>query len=125
MQHGYLIYWVNVKKRMDMSDYSIEALRTPGHLAERLLSIFYFHVKRTRNLKIKTLQTVVFFNTDPVVHLKPAYAENNNAVVLSANEYMFRIWQQYWSQYVRILMMIRITILLLCTEIFRWEVRID
>lgn len=75
------------EKRMDMSDYSIEALRTPGHLAERLLSIFYFHVKRTRNLKIKTLQTVVFFNTDPVVHLKPAYAENNNAVVLSANEY--------------------------------------
>lgn len=30
------------EKRMDMSDYSIEALRTPGHLAERLLSIFIF-----------------------------------------------------------------------------------
>lgn len=30
----------------DMSDYSVEALRTPGHLAERLFNIYYAHQMR-------------------------------------------------------------------------------
>lgn len=75
--------------RADMSDYSIEGLRTPGHLAERLLTLFYFHVKRTRHLQIKTLQTVVVLNTDYHQQEKilPAFQDNNVAVALASNDY--------------------------------------
>ena len=49
------------EKRADMSEYSVEGLRTPGHLAERLLTLFYLHIKRTRKLKIKTLRRLSFW----------------------------------------------------------------
>ena len=44
------------EKRANMDDYSVEGLRTPGHLAERLLTLYYIHLKRTRKLKIKEQQ---------------------------------------------------------------------
>lgn len=80
------------EKYADMSEYSVEGLRTPGHLAERLLSLFYLHLKRTRKLKIKPLQTVVFVNTEPVPTIKPneylpAFSKNNIAIALAANDY--------------------------------------
>ena len=75
------------EKRANMDDYSVEGLRTPGHLAERLLTLYYIHLKRTRKLKIKELQTVVFLNTDPKPVLKPAFDKNNTAIVLSANDF--------------------------------------
>ena len=80
------------EKRADMSEYSVEGLRTPGHLAERLLTLFYLHIKRTRKLKIKTLQTVVFVDTEPVPSVNgeeylPAFEKNNTAIALAANDY--------------------------------------
>lgn len=45
----------------DMSRYSREGLRTPGHLAERLLNIYLMHLERCNpNLRIKHLQCVHF-----------------------------------------------------------------
>ena len=45
----------------DFTRYSKEALRTPGHLAERLLNIYLVHLKRTRpELTFKELQCVHF-----------------------------------------------------------------
>ncbi len=75
--------------RTDMSDYSVEGSRTPGHLAERLLTLFYFHVKRTRKLKIKTMQTVVVLNTDyhHQKNILPAFHDNNIAIALASNDY--------------------------------------
>ena len=73
--------------RMDMSDYSVEALRTPGHLGERLLNIYCAHLKSTTNYRFCELPTLVFLNTDPVPCLKPAFAQNNVAIALSANDY--------------------------------------
>lgn len=56
----------------DMSDYSKEALRTPGHLAERLLNIYLMHHKRIgTNWKMKELQCVHFTNPEPIEHLDP------------------------------------------------------
>ena len=75
------------EKRADMRDYSVEGLRTPGHLAERLLTLYYLHLKRTQSLKIKTLQTVVFINTEPEFIPIPAFDENNAAIVLAANDF--------------------------------------
>ena len=56
----------------DMSRYSKEALRTPGHLAERLLNIYLMHHKRIgTNWRTKELQCVHFTNPEPQETLQP------------------------------------------------------
>ncbi len=56
----------------DMSLYSKEALRTPGHLSERLLNIFLIHKKREGvDWKFKELQCVHFEDPDKVAKLEP------------------------------------------------------
>ena len=54
----------------DFSLYSVEAIRTPGHLAERLLNIYLIHQQRVgAGLKMKELQCVHFERPDRL-HLK-------------------------------------------------------
>ena len=73
-------------KRTDMSRYSTEALRTPGHLSERLFGIYYLHMlEKKPNLKTKELQCVLFEKTDPQEPLKPAFYHNSVPVVFAAN----------------------------------------
>lgn len=74
-------------QRMNMADYSVEALRTPGHLAERLLNIYFRYLIGQKKYRYTTLQTVVFMNTDPTPDVQPAFAQNNVAIALSANDY--------------------------------------
>ena len=76
------------EKRADMHDYSVEGRRTPGHLGERLLTLYYIHLKRTRNLKIKSLQTVIVFHTETKrpVSVLPAFEEQNIAVAFACND---------------------------------------
>lgn len=72
--------------RTDMSLYSEEALRTPGHLSERLFGIFLKKLRKENpNLKIKELQCVYFEKTDPQPLLEPAFKKNNIPVVFAAN----------------------------------------
>ncbi|AMK58470.1 glycosyltransferase [Bifidobacterium angulatum] len=59
-------------KETSYSTYSKEALRTPGHLSERLLNIYLMHHKRIgSNWKFKELQCVHFTNPEPAEQLKP------------------------------------------------------
>ncbi len=59
-------------KNTDYSTYSKEALRTPGHLSERLLNIYLMHHKRVGTTwKFKELQCVHFTNPEPEETLKP------------------------------------------------------
>lgn len=76
------------EKRADMHDYSVEGRRTPGHLGERLLTLYYIHLKRTRNLKIKSLQTVIVFHTETKrpVSVLPAFEKQNIAVAFACND---------------------------------------
>ena len=76
------------EKRANMRDYSIEGRRTPGHLGERLLTLYYMHLKRTRNLKIKTFQTVIVFHTEAKqpVSVLPAFEERNIAIAFACND---------------------------------------
>lgn len=76
------------EKRADMHDYSVEGRRTPGHLGERLLTLYYIHLKRNRNLKIKSLQTVIVFHTETKrpVSVLPAFEEQNIAVAFACND---------------------------------------
>lgn len=73
-------------RRIDYADYSTEAMRTPGHLAERLLNIYILYLQDHFNYRIKELPTVVFLETEPFKQLEPAFRKNNVAVVLSAND---------------------------------------
>lgn len=75
-------------KRGNYADYSTEALRTPGHLAERLLNIYVLYLKDTKkDLKYTELQTVFFENTEPQENLHPVYSEDAVTVALSINDY--------------------------------------
>lgn len=59
-------------RNTDYSTYSKEALRTPGHLSERLLNIYLMHHKRiSSNWKFKELQCVHFTNPEPAEELEP------------------------------------------------------
>ena len=46
------------------------------------------HLKRTRNLKIKTLQTVIVFHTEAKqpVSVLPAFEERNIAIAFACND---------------------------------------
>lgn len=74
-------------RRMHMEDYSVEALRTPGHLAERLLNIYFHSLIHQGKYRYTQLQTVAFLNTNPMPELVPAFSERNVAIALSANDY--------------------------------------
>lgn len=74
-------------RRIDMSDYSIEAMRTISHLAERLLNIYVMYLTKEKKISLAEVQTVYLFNTTPMPDIKPAYAENNVAIALAANNY--------------------------------------
>lgn len=76
------------EKRIDYKDYSVEAIRTPGHLAERLLNIYLMKLFNDNpDIKIKELQTIVFANTEPIINPKPAFEKNNIPIALSADNY--------------------------------------
>ena len=71
--------------RRDMSKYSTEALRTPGHLSERLFGIFLAKKMQQKDLKIKELQCVYFEKTDPQAPLDKVFKKNAVPVVFAAN----------------------------------------
>lgn len=74
-------------RRRNMSRYSTEALRTPGHLSERLFNIFLIQVlKKHPDLRVKEVQCVAIRKTDPQEReLKPAFEGDAVPVVFAAN----------------------------------------
>lgn len=75
----------------DMTNCSRETMRTPGHLAERLLNIYLMHQKRIgSNLKMKEVQCVHFSNTNRFAPPRPVDPQRVGIrsivpVVLAAN----------------------------------------
>ena len=67
----------------DMSTYSREALRTPGHLSERLFNIYYLHHMRTKGAwKTRQLQCVHFTDPEPARYtLEPMRTLDDRPVV--------------------------------------------
>lgn len=51
-------------KRTDMQQYDKDALRTPGHLAERLWGIYYTWLKENRQYRAKEVQCIVVSHTE-------------------------------------------------------------
>ena len=73
----------------DMGDYSVEALRTPGHLAERLFNIYYRHQTHAgAGWKTRELQCVHFLHPERHDALEPLPVEGDPVipVVLAADD---------------------------------------
>ena len=95
--HEYMSWLFDIlfefEKKADMSEYTVEGYRTPGHLAERLLTVFCWYMEKKKNLRVKRLQTVLFLKTDQKMTLAqakrtaPAFSENNVAIAVAANDY--------------------------------------
>lgn len=65
----------------NMSDYSVEALRTPGHLAERLFNIYYIHQMRTgAGWRARELQCVHFLHPERHEALEPLPSSDDQVV---------------------------------------------
>lgn len=71
-----------VRKRMDVSHYSVEGLRTLGHLAERLFNIFMIHCKReNKDIQWKQAQCVVFNYPEAIRIERPHFQEKRDVAV--------------------------------------------
>lgn len=71
--------------RSDMSRYSREGIRTPGHLGERMTGIFYEYLKKKGGYRLGELQMAQIEKTESV----PACRKKENGaipVVLAANQ---------------------------------------
>lgn len=70
-------------RETDMSTYSREAVRTPGHLAERLFNVWYLHAMRTGEgaaWKTKQLQCVHFEHPEPEPTFTPVFVERESVL---------------------------------------------
>ena len=74
------------EKKIDTSLYCVQSLRTIGHLAERLLGIYYTYLKKQGGYRLGELQIALFKNTDPVEAVIPS-DKKAVPVVLAANDY--------------------------------------
>lgn len=74
-------------KRGNYTNYSAEALRTPGHLAERLLNIYILYLQHKKDLKFKELQTVFIENTEPQKEITPIFDSQATVLALSINDF--------------------------------------
>ena len=77
-----------LEKRIDMTEFSEERRRTLGHIAERLLGAYCYHLERERGIKVKYTQMVTFSSPEKEETLKPVFDEENTArIVLSSSLY--------------------------------------
>lgn len=75
------------EKRCDMSDYSVQALRTIGHLGERIAGIYYTYINSMDQYKTKELQISLFKNTEKTQEETMLEKSDSIPIVLAANDF--------------------------------------
>lgn len=79
----------------DMSLYSREALRTPGHLAERFAGIYYVYLQQTGGYRLGELQTVLFEKTQqPALPGKTRQTDRSTKMADTAQTYGLDMQQE-------------------------------
>lgn len=74
------------EKRADMSNYSREGYRTPGHLGERMAGIYYEYKKKQGKCRLKELQMVMLEYTDKPIGIHVKKEQNVVPVVFVADQ---------------------------------------
>jgi len=75
------------EKRWDMSGYSIQAMRTIGHLGERIAGIYYTYIQSLNRYKTKELQIALLKNTQKCITVTADKDNPAIPVVLAANDF--------------------------------------
>lgn len=75
------------QNRWDSSGYSVQALRTIGHLGERIAGIYYTYIKSLKIYKTKELQIALFKNTQKCIFASNDMDSPSIPVVLAANDF--------------------------------------
>lgn len=75
------------EKKCDMSHYSMQTMRTTGHLGERIAGIYYCYIESLKKYKTKELQIALFKNTEKLLRIEPSEEENSVPIVLAANDF--------------------------------------
>lgn len=77
---------LDLQSRLDMTYYWVHLLRTPGHLSERLLTLYICRLHKEKKYKIKEKQLVFFEYPEREEILKPAFDYNNIPILFSATQ---------------------------------------
>lgn len=75
------------EEKTDMSEYSVQGVRTTGHLGERIAGIYFTYIKSMNKYKIKELQIALFKNTEKEPEVRPLVHKNSIPIVLAANDF--------------------------------------
>ena len=76
------------EKRADMSLYSEEGLRTPGHLAERLFGVYFHYLQSHTDCKFRELQMLTVADASSIKKMSPAFNNEDTVnIVFSCTEY--------------------------------------
>lgn len=77
-----------LEQKIDISNYSVEGKRCFGHIAERLLGVFYTYIKdNCPKYKTKVLQRTIIWNTEKVAELRPVFREHNVPIVFACSDF--------------------------------------
>lgn len=74
------------ENRKSFDRYSVEGLRTPGHLGERLFGAYYTYLKAQNKYKTCDKSLVYFCYPASKTYLSPAFSDSDISIVLSSNE---------------------------------------
>jgi lipopolysaccharide biosynthesis glycosyltransferase len=72
---------------VDTSKYNLRQSRAVGYLGERLTSIFFAHLIRSRDLRVKELQVAYFEHTDPPPEAVEPVSEQAIPIVLASSDF--------------------------------------
>ncbi|OON96066.1 MAG: hypothetical protein ATN31_10215 [Candidatus Epulonipiscioides saccharophilum] len=72
-----------LEKRIDFSDYSIEGLKILYYISERLLGIYYTHLKNQNKYKLKELDWCKIEHVETQDPILPAFINNKEAILLT------------------------------------------
>jgi lipopolysaccharide biosynthesis glycosyltransferase len=88
-QYSELLFGIlgEFEKRWGMSEYSVQSMRTIGHLGERIAGIYYTYIKSLGEFETKELQIALFKNTQNQAMVKADEDTKNVPVVLAANNF--------------------------------------
>ncbi|WP_349946243.1 DUF4422 domain-containing protein [Lacrimispora sp. BS-2] len=75
------------ERKWDISGYSIQAMRTIGHLGERIAGIYYTYIQSLKTYKTKELQIALFKNTQRRIAVMNDKEDSVIPVVVAANDF--------------------------------------
>lgn len=75
------------KRDMRALHYCTEAMRTPGHLGERLFGIYFTKILAEKKYRTGNLNILMIENTEPMRTLTPAFSDSAVPVFMATNGY--------------------------------------